>query len=53
MLLTYSIQSQNCQVENIAPIEGRVMFLAKTLHTTIVVAGPCAPLCQIDKGTVA
>ena len=33
-MLTYSIQSQNCQVETIAPIEGCVMFLAKTLHTT-------------------
>ena len=52
-MLTYSIQSQNCQVENIAPIEGRVMFLAKNFTHHIVGRGPYAPLCQIDKGTVA
>ena len=55
-MLTYSIQSQNCQVETIAPIEGRVMFLenknfGKNFTRHIVGRGPCAPPCQTDKGT--
>ena len=41
-MLTYNIQSQNCQVETIASIEGRVMFWQK-LYTSHCKGGVPVP----------